>query len=153
MNTSVKRSSKRKDNKPAARAQQAVYHPTAREQEALNSQIQRSEAEVPMPLLKFETTGKVLDLHIHLNDDVVARSLLRETLGSRSDAFVDGLFLQLESARSPHDYDLNFAVSVIKSIKPNDQLETMLTAQMAVTHMATMRFASRLSRADNRGAV
>ena len=149
MNKNIKRSKKRKDNKPAARAKRAVYQPTAREQEALSRQIRRSEAEVPMPPLKFESTDKSLNVRIHHNDGAVGCSLLREALGSTSDAFVNELILQLENARSSQDHNLNFALSVIKSIKPNDQLETMLAAQMAVTHMATMRFASRLGQANS----
>jgi hypothetical protein len=149
MRKDIKRSKARNDNKPAARADRAVHQLTAREQEALSSQIQRSEAEVPLPPLEFQTTGRVLEVRLYHNDSVIGRSLLKETLGSTSDAFVDGLFLQLVNAKSPQDHDLNFAVSIIKSIKPNDQLETMLAAQMAVTHMATMRFAARLAQANN----
>jgi hypothetical protein len=149
MRKNVKRSAKMKDNKSAARGKRGAYQPTAREKEALSKQAQRSEAEVPTPPLEFVTTGKVLTVRLQHNDGVIGRSLLKETLGSTSDAFVDGLFLQLENAKSLHDQDLNFAVSVIKSIKPNDQLETMLAAQMAVTHMATMTFAARLAQADS----
>jgi hypothetical protein len=65
----------------------------------------------------------------------------------RRRASVNALILQLENARSRQNSNLDFAPSVIKSIKPNDQLETML--HMAVTHLATMRFASRLALADN----
>jgi hypothetical protein len=102
-----------------------------------------------MPPLKFENTGERLQVVLEHNGGVIGYSLLREALGSTSDEFVNALILQLENARSRQDPDLNFALSVIKSIKPNDQLETMLAAQMAVTHMATMRFASRLAGADN----
>jgi hypothetical protein len=45
--------------------------------------------------------------------------------------------------------DLNFLLSVIKGINPKDQLETMLAAQMAAIHMATMTFARRLSHVGN----
>ena len=40
-------------------------------------------------------------------------------------------------------------VSVVKGIQPRDQIETMLAAQMAAVHMATMRFARRLAHVDN----
>ena len=149
MHKHVKRSKTRNDNKTAARADWAVYQPTAREQEALGRQIQRSEAEVPLPPFKFESDGDFTKFILEHRDHVICRSLLREALGSASDAFVDGVIRQLDNARSPHDPDLNFALSIIKSLKPSDQLETMLAAQMAVTHMATMTFASRLARANN----
>jgi len=38
----------------------------------------------------------------------------------------------------------NFLLSIIKGVNPNDQLEAMLAAQMAVVHDATMQFARRL---------
>jgi hypothetical protein len=149
MNKDIKRSRTRNDNKPVARADQPVYQPTAREQQALSRQIQRAEAEVPMPPLKFEKNGHSLTVLLEHRDRVIGYSLLREALGSASDEFVDGVIRQLDNARLPHDPDLNFALSIIKNIKPNDQLETMLAAQMAVTHLATMMFASRLAGANN----
>ena len=39
-------------------------------------------------------------------------------------------------------------VSVIKGIKPQDQLELMLAAQMAAVHQVTMTLAARLNRAE-----
>jgi hypothetical protein len=102
-----------------------------------------------MPPLKFENTGERLKVVLEHDGGVVGYSLLREAFGSTSDEFVDGLILQLENARSRQDPGLNFALSVIKSIKPNDQLEAMLAAQMAVTHMAFMTFAHRLTRVEN----
>jgi len=44
---------------------------------------------------------------------------------------------------------VNFALSVVAGINPKDELETMLAAQMAVVHMATMDFAGRLIRAES----
>jgi hypothetical protein len=43
----------------------------------------------------------------------------------------------------------NFLLSVIRGVKPRDQLETMLAAQMAVVHAATMMMARRLNHVDN----
>ena len=40
---------------------------------------------------------------------------------------------------------LNFMLAVIKDIKPNDQLEAMLAAQMAAVHLAIMALARRLA--------
>jgi hypothetical protein len=43
---------------------------------------------------------------------------------------------------------LNFILAVVKGIKPRDQLEAMLAAQMAAIHMATSRFARSLGNAE-----
>jgi hypothetical protein len=39
--------------------------------------------------------------------------------------------------------------SVVKGVKPRDQVEAMLAAQMAAVHMTTMTFARRLAHVDN----
>lgn len=83
----------------------------------------------------------------------IGRKLLAEALGSTSGDFVDGLIVQLINATSPgqqlSESNLNFALSVIKNVKPNDQVEAMLAAQMVVVHMATMRLARQLAHVDN----
>ncbi len=43
---------------------------------------------------------------------------------------------------------LNFMLSVVKGIEPKDQVESMLAAQMAAVHMATMTFARRLNHVE-----
>ena len=43
---------------------------------------------------------------------------------------------------------LNFMLSVVTGIKPKDQLEAMLAAQMAVIHTATMTFTRRLAHVE-----
>jgi hypothetical protein len=40
-------------------------------------------------------------------------------------------------------------LSIVKGIKPRDQIEAMLAAQMAAVHMASMTFARRLARVEN----
>jgi hypothetical protein len=39
-------------------------------------------------------------------------------------------------------------LSVVKGLKPKDQLQTMLAAQIAAIHMATMTFARRLAQVE-----
>jgi hypothetical protein len=60
--------------------------------------------------------------------------------------FLVGLLFDIMQATVWDDGKLSkrkrdFALSVVKGIKPRDQTEAMLGAQMAVTHMATMRLA------------
>jgi hypothetical protein len=63
------------------------------------------------------------------------------------------MVIQLANASS-HDQELderglNFMLSVIKGIEPRDQLESMLAAQMAAVHVASMTFARRLGSVGN----
>ncbi|MGJ0510041.1 MAG: hypothetical protein ACR652_23545 [Methylocystis sp.] len=78
--------------------------------------------------------------------------MLAEALGITDGDFLGGLLIQLLQIGGDTvgtDERLNFLLSVIKDVKPRDQLETMLAAQMAVMHMATMTFAGRLSKVEN----
>jgi hypothetical protein len=76
---------------------------------------------------------------------------LKETFGT-DDRFVKGMLSQLANTgaggKLDHD-ELNFILSMVKGTKPRDQLEAMLAAQMAATHMATMTLARRLAKVEN----
>ena len=86
-------------------------------------------------------------------DPVTGCALLAEALGSCDGDFVEGLLRQLANAvrrgGKISEEDLNFLIAVVKDIKPRDQLESMLAAQMAVTHAAIMTFARRLGNVEN----
>jgi len=73
-----------------------------------------------------------------------------QALGTEDDNFAKELLLQLSYAHSRGDEGgINSLLSVIKGVKPKDQLEAMLAAQMAVTHGLTMKFAHRLNHVEN----
>jgi hypothetical protein len=75
-----------------------------------------------------------------------------EALGTADFNFVDGLLKQLVNAGSQgqqaDEHGINFLLSIIKGIKPKNQLETILAAQMAAVHTATMTFARRLAHVE-----
>ena len=68
-----------------------------------------------------------------------------------------GLVTQLVGASREHGkYDegrVNFMAAVVQSIKPRDELEALLAAQMAAVHLATMTFARRLASVDDASAA
>ena len=86
-------------------------------------------------------------------DEFIGKLLLADALGAADLDFFNGLFSQLANAGAQgYKVDvqaLNFMLSVVKSIKPKDQVESMLAAQMAGIHMATMRMMQQLANADN----
>jgi hypothetical protein len=75
-----------------------------------------------------------------------------EALASADGDFVNGIVSQLADAslhgQDISDHGLNFMLSVIKGLEPRDQLETMLAAQMAAVHVASMTFARRLAHVE-----
>src|SRR6266436_2445023 len=73
-----------------------------------------------------------------------------EALGTTDLDFLDGILCQLlnvgSRAGKVDERGLNFLLSVVKGVKPRDQVEALLAAQMAAVHAATMTFAWRLAR-------
>ena len=70
--------------------------------------------------------------------------------GSNSWAEFATIFCNTRNAFLAHERAmLNFMLSVVKSIKPRDQIELMLATQMAGIHVATMRMMERLANADD----
>lgn len=98
---------------------------------------------------------KVQDKKISIDhaDPTVGWLLLRDALGSSDRDFLNGILKQLANAsiKGGHvdEEDLNFMVSVVKGIKPRDQIETMLAEQMAGIHNTIMTFTRRLAHVEN----
>jgi hypothetical protein len=76
-----------------------------------------------------------------------------EAFGSENIEFSDGLMRQIVSIGSQgKEIDVDgvaFVTSIITGIKPRDELEAMLAAQMAAIHNATITFSRRLAHVDN----
>ena len=93
------------------------------------------------PRLKA-TDGRLVPDH---PDWEAGMSLLMEALGSTDRDFVAGFVCQLTNINGDKLEEdsmtrLNFILSVIRGIKPKDQIEAMLAAQMAAVHASTMNF-------------
>jgi hypothetical protein len=80
---------------------------------------------------------------------------LLETFGTTDKYFARGLIGQIltmgsirgdTSGMGGDGYD--FAVSVLRGVKPKDQIAAMLATQMAATHMAVIKYINRLAREE-----
>ena len=127
------------------------YQATARELPLLRKQVDRMNAETAPRIKVLKDRPEIWSID-HPNS-TVGLSLLAEALGTANLDFVRVFLHQLVNAGSqgqtPDEAGINFMLAVIKGIKPNDQLEAMLAAQMAAIHMATMTFARRLAQVEN----
>jgi hypothetical protein len=138
-----------RDLSPPKKTEKQKYEPTEREKTALDRyRVQKATAPAA-PRMKVTNGKKAATIAPDHLDQPLASTLLKEALGTVSVDFVNGLLKQLANASSHgHQVDedgLNFMLSVVTGIKPKDQLETMLAAQMAAIHTATMTFARRLA--------
>lgn len=99
------------------------------------------------PGIKMKQTGKD---GIQVEAD---QEFLMEIFGSKDKKFIYGLLEQIIQAgtqgRSTEGRGVDFMLSVVKGIKPKDQVEAMLASQMAAVQIATMTFARRLAHVEN----
>jgi hypothetical protein len=142
-----------KNAKREPNIEKVPYQPTTREQIVLDKHTARRDATAPAPRLKVQYDGNSKTISPDHPDYVTACELLMEALGTADVDFVDGLVDQLIAVSSHYgavnESQLNFMLSAIKGIKPNDHQEAMLAAQMALVHMVTMRFGCRLAKTED----
>jgi len=128
------------------------YEPTAQERNALEAHFDRRRKRKPAPRMKVSMEGEVASISVDHENQRVGYSLLMEALGTDELDFLDGIVGQLANVgtkgRDVDERGLNFMLAVVKGIEPKDQVETMLAAQMATVHSATMTFARRLNHVE-----
>jgi hypothetical protein len=139
----------KKNRKEKIRDLAKSYEPTPHERAALEAhRIQEDESPLAPRLRVTENDGATTICPDH-PEPSVGGVLLMEALGTTDPDFLDGILLQLLNAGSragkPDERGLNFLLSVVKGVKPRDQVEAMLAAQMAAVHTAMMTFAWRLT--------
>ena len=130
------------------------YEPTPEERRLMEAYFARKEQTPAAPPLKVsEDDSGATQIAPDHADPKMGQALLMEALATADPCFVVGLVTQLADAgtqgRKVDERALNFMLSVVKGVKPKDQMEAMLAAQMAAVHMATMTFARRLAHVQN----
>jgi hypothetical protein len=131
-------------------AEKPPYKPTPIEAEAIAAYQVAKERHGPR--LQAAIEGNAAKLTPDHPDPAIGILAVMRAIGTADLDFFDGLTLQLVNASngqgSPQQ-GFNFMLSVIKGIEPRDEIETMLAAQMAAVHMASMTFARRLASVEN----
>src|SRR6185312_8236032 len=111
------------------------------------SRPRRRGAKVKVKSVRTGSGGKLALVPTHQNE-LAGHILLMSSVGTEEAAFLDELLKQLSKVTSQGDEvderGLNFMLSVVQGIEPRDQLEAMLAAQMAATHIAAMKVARNL---------
>jgi hypothetical protein len=90
--------------------------------------------------------------HFTLVADASAQRGFMRAFGTNDGDFFNGLLHQVANAGSkgkcPDELGTKMMLAFIKSVEPRDEIEAALCAQMAASHVATMRFANRLAHAE-----
>jgi hypothetical protein len=107
----------------------------------------------PAPGIKAKSTGSnAATISLDHADQSLGATLLAAAVADRDGTFMPALVSGLAKATAHKgkvdEAQLNFALSVVKGIEPRDPLETMLAAQMAITHNAILTFARRLNQVE-----
>jgi hypothetical protein len=122
------------------------WNRTPREVEAVKKVV--TERVEGVPRLNISKSESGLSCTTEHRDSLAGTALIMEAIATTDADFYAGFVTQLAKAGGEDEQQLNFMFSVVKGIKPQDQLEAMLAAQMAAVHMATMQFSRNLAQAE-----
>jgi hypothetical protein len=128
------------------------YKPSPHELSAMEEFLAKNKEAPLAPGMNVSENDGVTQIAFNHPEADVAKILLMKALGTHNVDFLAGILHQLENATSGqtvNGQELNFMLAVIEGLKPTDQIDTMLVAQMAIVHMATMAFGSRLARSES----
>jgi hypothetical protein len=126
------------------------YEPAPDERAAVEAHLARKKVTPPAPrIMNVAQKDGVMSATLDHPDPSIGHVVLMEALGTVDPDFLDGLVGELAHAvmqgRTVDERILNFMLSLVKGVKPTDQVEAMLAAQMAAVHMATMMLARQLA--------
>jgi hypothetical protein len=103
------------------------------------------------PDMSLELTDSTLRINYAHEYPEIAAALIMADVGTCDPAFYEGISGQLARigsvGKTVDETTSNFILSVVRSVKPRDELEAMLAVQMGAIHDATMTFARRLNQA------
>jgi len=139
-----------KDKKAKSRLSELGQNCTPQERAALEDFRARRRDQIA-PRIKVRE-GDRTEVGVDHPERLLGFVLLSQAFGTADLDFTSGLIEQLVRASIKEGkYDenaVNFMASVIKSVKPRDELEAMLAAQMAAVHVAAMRLANCLANGE-----
>lgn len=126
---------------------------TEAERERISAVIQKAEdlAAGPNMKLSLDSDG-VLTIALAHRTPEAAAALAMADVGTCDPAFFEGLGGQIacigSAGQSIDQTASNFLLSVVRAVKPKDELEAMQAVQMGAIHQATMMMVRRFNRAE-----
>jgi hypothetical protein len=137
-----------KDGTSLTSEKHAELSPT--ERSILEKYVDRTKRH-PSPPLKVTHGDGNPKVEINHPDPDVGAVLAMDAIGTASPSFFNGLISQLANlgtSKSVNEHEMNFALSMVEGIRPRDDTEGMLAAQMAAVHIATMTAARLLAKSS-----
>jgi hypothetical protein len=138
--------------KPAPNAAKPDDPRTEKEEAAAMRARDRFEAAPQAPRIKVSKDEAGIKISRDHPSRFMDYVLLSNAFGTANSDFMDGLLNQLVSVsgsgREPDEKEINFLLSMVSGVKPADQIEAILAAQMGVIHTAVMTFGRRLGQVE-----
>ena len=104
-----------------------------------------------IPRIKIVETVDGAQITTDHNDPSAGITIIYAALGTLNSDFASGLINELLRLTSrgdePDESRMNYFLSMIEAVEPQDEMEAMLATQMAAIHNAMMSTANRLKRA------
>jgi hypothetical protein len=129
------------------------YEATPAEKEAARRVLARREGRSSAPKVSIRHEGETDVISLTQGDPVAAGAVVMDALGICEGAFANWYLSQIiEVARLGARADekaTNALIAGITAMRPRDEAEAMLIAQMIATHELAMTFARRLKRTEN----
>ena len=127
----------------------APYEATPQEKAAIERFRDRRRQKKPTPRFKVEYEGDTLSLPVDHVDEICGHVALADALGTGDTTFSAGILEQVANvARQGPKLkanELNFVLSAVRAIDPQDPTEALLAVQMVAIHNATIAAARRLT--------
>jgi len=113
---------------------------------------QDMKAAIPAPSMNLSLKDGTLVISFDCDCTEIAKLLQMADIGTTDEDFHAGLVGQIASlgaqGQKVSNANSNFVLSVVRAVKPRDELEAMLATQMGAIHAATMMLARRLNHVE-----
>jgi hypothetical protein len=138
---------------PKAGEPEKPYEATPAEKEAARRVLARREGRSSSPKVSIRREGETDVISLTQGDPLVGSVVVMDALGICEAEFANWYLSQIVEVAKPgaraDEKATNAMVAGIAAMRPRDEAEAMLIAQMIATHELAMTFARRLKRVEN----
>jgi hypothetical protein len=144
---------KLKQQSRAEELEKKFYEATPVEKEALGRYLARKEGRPSAPRVSIRQEGETDVIALTQGDPLVSSAVVMDALGICEAEFANWYLSQIINVAKPgaraDEKTTNAMIAGIAAMRPRDEAEAMLIAQMIATHELAMTFARRLKHVEN----
>jgi hypothetical protein len=138
---------------PKPETLKALQQIPSAQRDRIKAVADKQAARADAPQMKLQMKDGVLEVRFSYADPDLASILMMADLGTCDPNFMTEVQRQIaghgSQGRGVDEGASNFLLSVVRGVKPRDELEAMLAVQMGAIHQATMMMAWRLNHVAN----